>query len=278
MNLSNAELEYLRTSLTSEPIVRADSRHAGQFRPLESEIDILPMANGSARVKASDGSDCIVGVKVNVVNRTTDLVDLTVDISGYKDNDPFPQSLTVVLKQVITSCPEITEGTLLINSKFAFNLTVDCVVFHCSSHPLVILSAAIFQALRSARLPEPIDDKEQMDVDFSNTRNADEAEIPQFNDDWSQSIPLCPSNWTPPVLLLVAFIENTVIVDPTVSEQSVADASMFFTWKNTKISGPIRTINLGSSPYCGAFNPQLLLNAYSLVEECAPLLEESLLI
>ncbi|GMM52082.1 exosome non-catalytic core subunit [Starmerella bacillaris] len=278
MKLSNTELEFLRTSLTGTPVIRPDSRHAGQLRPIESEIDILPMTYGSARVRAPDGSDCIVGVKAKVVNRHDDLIDVSVDIAGLKDNDALPNSLALVLKQVLDSCPEITNNALIINDKYGFNLSVDCVVLSYSSHPLVILSAAIFQALKSTHLPKQLDSLEMDEnMDLTKTKTADEAEIPQFDDDWSQSVPLCPEGWTPPLLFIVSAINNTVVIDPTINEQLVAEASMFFTWKNSKVSAPIETLNTGSTPYLGAFAPELLLEAYSLVENCAPALEQSLL-
>lgn len=276
MKLSRVELEYLRASLASAPIVRPDSRHAGQMRPVVSEIDVLPMANGSARVRAPDGSDCLVGIKAKVVSSHTDLIAVSVDIAGMKDNEPLPNSLALELKQMLLACPELTADSLLINNKYAFRVSVDCVVFHYSSHPLVILSAAIFQALKSTRLPRSTEDTSLMDVDFSGGKSAEEAEVPQFDDDWSQSVPLCPSGWTPPLLLIVALVGSSVIVDPTISEQMIAEASLFITWKNSQVSAPIKTISSGSTPYCGAFDPSLLLDAYSLVEECAPALVQRL--
>lgn len=274
MRLANTELEYLRTSLTSDPVLRPDSRHVDQFRPVKSQIDILPMANGSSRVTASDGSDCIVGVKVKVVPQHTDLVDVSVDIAGVKDNDPFPRSLAVVLKQVIDSCPEITEKTLILNPKYAFKLYIDCVALSYTSHPLLILSIAIFQALKSTKLPLKLtafnDDQEGL-------KSADEVEIPQFDEDWTESVNLCPSNWTPPLLFIVAIVGKTVIIDPTLSEEQVAEASMFLTWKNGQVCAPIRTLDLGSAPFVGTFDPQTVFKAYEIVEQCAPKLEQYLM-
>ncbi|QSS66173.1 hypothetical protein I7I51_07026, partial [Histoplasma capsulatum] len=65
--LSPAELSYLHTSLSypHNPI-RTDGRAATQFRPLTAETDILPGANGSARIGFADGTQAIVGVKAEV--------------------------------------------------------------------------------------------------------------------------------------------------------------------------------------------------------------------
>ena len=64
--LSPAELSYLRTSLVQDPPIRPDGRSPTQFRPLVAEADILPSANGSARVCFADGTEAIVGVKAEV--------------------------------------------------------------------------------------------------------------------------------------------------------------------------------------------------------------------
>ncbi|PGH08509.1 hypothetical protein AJ80_07829 [Polytolypa hystricis UAMH7299] len=65
--LSPAELSYLHTSLSypNNPI-RPDGRSATQFRPLTAETNILPGANGSARIGFADGTQAIVGVKAEV--------------------------------------------------------------------------------------------------------------------------------------------------------------------------------------------------------------------
>lgn len=64
--LSPAELSYLHTSLSQQPPIRPDGRASTQFRPLIAETDILPTANGSARICFADGTEAIVGVKAEV--------------------------------------------------------------------------------------------------------------------------------------------------------------------------------------------------------------------
>ena len=64
--LSPAELSYLHESLSQIPPVRPDGRSPTQFRPLVAETDILPSANGSARICFADGTEAIVGVKAEV--------------------------------------------------------------------------------------------------------------------------------------------------------------------------------------------------------------------
>lgn len=67
---SPAELSYLHTSLAHIPPIRSDSRQSTQFRPLAAETDILPAANGSARICFADGTEAIVGVKAEVEQTT----------------------------------------------------------------------------------------------------------------------------------------------------------------------------------------------------------------
>ncbi|KAL9061986.1 MAG: hypothetical protein Q9157_009220, partial [Trypethelium eluteriae] len=64
--LSPAELSYIHSSLSLQPPIRPDSRTPTQFRPLVAESDILPNANGSARICFADGTEAITGVKVQM--------------------------------------------------------------------------------------------------------------------------------------------------------------------------------------------------------------------
>lgn len=64
--LSPAELSYLHSSLAQDPPIRPDGRQPRQFRPLVAETDILPSANGSARICFADGTEAIVGIKAEV--------------------------------------------------------------------------------------------------------------------------------------------------------------------------------------------------------------------
>lgn len=64
--LSPAELSYLHISLAQSPPIRPDGRAPTQFRPLVAESEILPSANGSARVCFADGTEAVVGVKAEV--------------------------------------------------------------------------------------------------------------------------------------------------------------------------------------------------------------------
>lgn len=64
--LSPAELSYLHASLSQNPPIRPDGRSPTTFRPLVAETNILPSANGSARICFADGTEAVVGVKAEV--------------------------------------------------------------------------------------------------------------------------------------------------------------------------------------------------------------------
>ena len=64
--LSPAELSYLHHQLSLTPPIRPDGRSPVQFRPLVAETGILPNTSGSARICFADGTEAVVGVKVEL--------------------------------------------------------------------------------------------------------------------------------------------------------------------------------------------------------------------
>lgn len=69
--LSPPHLSYLHSSLSLTPPIRPDARAPTSFRPLRAETDLLPAANGSARICFADGTEAVVGVRAEV-ERTVD--------------------------------------------------------------------------------------------------------------------------------------------------------------------------------------------------------------
>lgn len=69
--LSPPHLSYLHSSLSLTPPIRPDARVPTSFRPLRAETDLLPAANGSARICFADGTEAVVGVRAEV-ERTVD--------------------------------------------------------------------------------------------------------------------------------------------------------------------------------------------------------------
>lgn len=147
--LSPAELSYLQTSLSANPPIRPDGRSPTQFRPLVAEADILPSANGSARVCFSDGTEAVVGVKAEVektgrarraegedvdmgedINATgegkgrNEWVEVAIDVPGLRDDDALPVFLGAMLSEAL--CADGGLGDRLwINERFHWRLYVD---------------------------------------------------------------------------------------------------------------------------------------------------------
>ena len=146
--LSPAELSYLHTSLSLTPPVRPDARTANQFRPLVAETNILPGTNGSARICFADGTEAIVGVKAEVEKLQSsyhsyeeldtagknqdeggrkglnEWVELTVEIPGFRDDDPMPVFLATMLSEALVADAQFTRR-LYINRRFHWKLYLD---------------------------------------------------------------------------------------------------------------------------------------------------------
>lgn len=158
---SPAELNYIHSSLALNPPIRPDGRSATQFRPLVAETDVLPNANGSARVCFSDGGEAVVGVKAEVeksaaqTTREDDVdaamgndadddeqgdgsavtrgrgknswVEISVDVPGYREDDALPVFLSQVLSEALTASGTL-QDRLWINNRFHWKLYVDVCV------------------------------------------------------------------------------------------------------------------------------------------------------
>ncbi|KAK4644857.1 Exosome complex component rrp42 [Podospora bellae-mahoneyi] len=244
VHLSPAELSYLHTSLSLNPPIRPDGRSPTQYRPLSAETGILPGTNGSARICFADGTEAIVGVKAEVEKTrrrwdddtifgenqnqeegeerdegeeqgSSDWVELTVEIPGYRDDD----SGTVFLGQMLCEALLADGGfvrRLRINRRFHWKVYLDILLISPPlSYPLPLLSLTTHLALLATRLPKL---KSEGDED------------PFFDDDWAAAPYLYARNPTtkrvterPPVTLLVMAVGGNVIFDPSKEELAVAD-------------------------------------------------------
>lgn len=267
-NLSPAELSFLHTSLSQTPPLRPDLRGSSEFRPLRAETDLLPTCNGSAHVSLADGSEALVGVKAEVhrspranlskglevemsgkmsldevqapatqkgPSGSSDWISLTVDISTLRDDDPFLNFLSEMLREplLVSASSTSLANALVINHNWHWHLLIDVLLLSPfgatgTSYPLPLLSLATHLALRSTRLPK---------------LKSEGEEDPLVDDDWESSEYLYPrANAkgktvndektgltgrvldTPPVTLLVMAVGENIIFDPSHSELAVADA------------------------------------------------------
>lgn len=247
ISLSPAELAYIHTSLAQTPPIRPDGRTPTQFRPLVAESDILPSANGSARICFADGTEAVVGVKAEVEksasNHTSNhedsslgtssnadiemgestsspptgkgsssWVEVALDIPGYREDDALPVFLSAMLTEALVADGSLKDK-LYINTRFHWRLYIDILLLSAPlSYPLPLLSLTTHLALLSTRLPDLISEKD---------------EDPLFNDDWDAATYLysrAPNAPKPPVTLLVVSIADNIFFDASKDELAVADS------------------------------------------------------
>jgi exosome complex component RRP42 len=239
---SPSELAYLHSSLSLSPPIRPDGRSPTQFRTLIAETDILPTANGSARVCFADGSEAIVGVKAEVAKtgdgKTLDLeqqvvddegegkggaggrkgesswIEMSLDIPGYREDDALPVFVASMLTEPLLAGGGLKER-LWISRRHHWKLYIDVLLLSQPlSYPLPLLSFTTHLALLSARLPSLISEGD---------------EDPMFDDDWEASGYLYPYDprgnriERPAITLLIVSIGKNLFFDPTKEEISVAD-------------------------------------------------------
>lgn len=210
--LSPAEYSYLRTSLESDPPIRTDARSFSQYRPLQAATNFMPTCYGSARVRTADGGECIVGIKAKVTRTSSptssliteaqvdnatassestqsvpkpaplpQLIKVNVDMAGVRDDDPTLVNIGSTLQRLLQESPILTAEKLRLTSRFSFTLYVDALVLsHQGSNPLTLVSLTVYLALLTTRLPRLV----------SSTDDSAAEEIPVFDDDWENSVPL----------------------------------------------------------------------------------------
>lgn len=243
---SPAELSYLHTSLSSVPPLRPDARAPTDFRPLNAETGILPATNGSAHLSFSDGSEAIVGIKLEVEKTRTkeesredqdamdvetqsetnsnegesDWVSLTLTVPGVRDDDSELVFLEEMLREPFITATSITGSTqslqqkLIINKRWHWNIYIDVLLISShglASYPLPLLSMATHLALRDTKIPK---------------LKSEGEEDPIADDDWmaSKSLYTDEGQDKPPITLLVAVVGDGTLFDPSREELKVADA------------------------------------------------------
>ncbi len=154
VNLSPAELSFLRAALAQEPPLRLDvTKGPRDFRSMRAECDVLPSANGSARIALEDGTEALVGVKAEVEKTPQRAVlgqvedakeesssqgqnswlELSVEVPGFRDDDALPVFLGSMLAESLLAGADLKDR-LYINRRFHWKLYIDvrhCLFFQC---------------------------------------------------------------------------------------------------------------------------------------------------
>ena len=162
INLSPAELSFLRSTLSQTPPLRLDvTKGPRDFRSMRAEYDVLPSANGSARIALEDGTEALVGVKAEVektrqqavLGEQEDVVfnnegesgdgkgqgqngwiEMSVEVPGFRDDDALPVFLASMLTESLLASGELKDR-LYINRRFHWKLFID-VLLSCLHSPL----------------------------------------------------------------------------------------------------------------------------------------------
>jgi exosome complex component RRP42 len=165
VNLSPAELSFLRSALSHSPPQRLDvTKGPRDFRSMRAECDVLPSANGSARIALEDGTEALVGVKAEVertpqrpvLGEHADVamdsaddnhhhhdgkgrgqnawIDMSVDVPGFRDDDALPVFLASMLAESLLASGELKDR-LYINTRFHWKLYIDVRLFSSLTCP-----------------------------------------------------------------------------------------------------------------------------------------------
>ncbi|KAI8936212.1 hypothetical protein NX059_006640 [Plenodomus lindquistii] len=271
VNLSPAELSFLRSSLAQKPPIRLDvTKGPRDFRSMRAEYDVLPSANGSARIALEDGTEALVGVKAEVetspqrptLGAQADVrmgnghddeskgkgqnswLEMSVQVPGFRDEDALPVFLSSMLTESLLASGALKDR-LYINRRFHWKLYVDILLLSPPlSYPLALLSMTTHLALLTTHLP---------------ALKSERDEDPLFDDDWDAAVPLypkstgpysfIPSIGKPPIVVLAMAVGDNIIFDPAKEELAVADAVLAIACTNSPTSSTgarivsIRTID-----------------------------------
>ncbi|KAI5955275.1 RRP42 [Candida jiufengensis] len=274
MLLSPAEKQYLYDSLSQSQIIRPDSRSNQQHRPLEATTSFLPGSNGSARIRLSDGSECIISIKSKVItydqNTTPNLIDFDIDIIGYRDDSNYITNLKFQLLNLLQQ--NFPVDLLKLTSRYAFKLFIDCVIISHTSYPLGLISLGTYLALKTLKLPLLI----------SNNDDTEVAELPTFSDDWDNARTLqeildsqnsSDKFFQPPIFIIIGVVGNNLIFDPSVEEEQVLENGLIVSFYDGKVITPINNtnfaINSNNSNFKG-LNKNLLIKSIALCNKFCP--------
>lgn len=254
MTFSVSERSFLYESLKQSPPMRPDGRHPSQFRPMESELDVVTGSNGSAKITLSDGSECLVSIKTEVVETrsTQEFIAVDVEIDNHKDDS----SLTLTIKSILESLylQNIEPKRLKLTEKFSYKLYIDVLVLANYSYPLTLASQTAFLAIRNTYLPKLI----------SSVNDKEIEEQPLFDE-----LELIKLDLDLPIIFTFALFGNNSLVDPNSQEIEVCDNGLIISYFEDKVIAPLSNINLNDDKL-KSMNPLLITKTTLIVTEIGP--------
>jgi exosome complex component RRP42 len=225
---------------------RLDGRALDEMRPLETELDIIKKANGSAKVKLGD-SEVVAGIKVEtgepfegLENKGALIMSAEVlpTASPYIEPGP-PDEETIELARVVDRGIRESEmldldRLVLVPGKIVYTIFVDCSIINTDGNLLDATSYAVVSALLSCKLPI---------FEIEDGKVVDTGKI--------QDPPLT----TIPVSITQVRIGDTIILDPTAEEEACMNARITIT---TNSNGDYAAIQKG---FTGGFTREQIKKA-----------------
>ncbi|KIM63308.1 hypothetical protein SCLCIDRAFT_1214388 [Scleroderma citrinum Foug A] len=176
--LSKAEISYIRSSLLSDPPLRADGRSPDDFRLIALETGVAPLANGSARVSigragqgrdrlaegGNGGTEVVAAVKLEVdgigegqeggnVICSVSCSPAAYPLHSSPALDDLQSDLNSLLASVLSHPSLRPKNLVIVPGKKAWVLRLDAIVFSDAGNVVDCLMMACRAALWDTRVP-----------------------------------------------------------------------------------------------------------------------------
>ncbi|KAF2762047.1 exoribonuclease family protein [Pseudovirgaria hyperparasitica] len=251
--LSPAELSYLHSSLALTPPVRPDGRTSTELRSLVAEADILPTANGSARICFQDGTEAIAGVKAEVENSQwhpvtggyeTNLETGGTDVEMSQDADEDEEAKRTrrskgrgenTWVEMSIEIPGFRDddalpvylAAMLTEALLSDGVLKDRLYINNRYHWKLYIDILLLSPPLSYPLPLlSLTTHLALLSSRLPSLKSEGDEDPFFDDDWEAATPLYAPSSRPPVTLLVMTVGSNIIFDPAKEELAVAEAAL----------------------------------------------------
>jgi exosome complex component RRP42 len=219
--LSSSEREYISEGIDQD--IRADGRRRVDFRPFEVELNSIPQAIGSARLKLGQ-TDVLVGIKADIGRPSMEApnkgtVNCAVDCSagvGFeleeRQHSERNAELSSVLASILCDSGSLNlEELAIVSGKHCWVLYIDVLVLDFDGNVVDAMILAVRAALGCTRLPSvSIEEGETTEVVLSSEpQNSKSLSIENL-----------------PVSVTLCQMEKSYIADPSVSEEICSSAAM----------------------------------------------------